>query len=135
MLAKGLQKLRDFFKQAKKWFTTQLIYVPLSAHTCSLEGGGGGEWYSDIFILRRLGSFWVQNFEFQIFWGFQKNEYFWGMKILWIFFWCQLASYLERGPLMWTMPLHLHVNQKSDYDMVIMSSQTWTLFKSHFYAF
>ena len=21
-----------------------------------------------------------------------------------------------RGPLMWMMPLHLHVNQKSDYD-------------------
>ena len=36
----------------------------------------------------------------------------------------QLASYLERGPLMWMMPLHLHVNQKSDYDydMMILSS-------------
>ena len=30
----------------------------------------------------------------------------------------QLASYLERGPLMWTMPLHLHVNQKADYDII-----------------
>ena len=28
----------------------------------------------------------------------------------------QLASYLEGGPLMWMMPLHLHVNQKSDFD-------------------
>ena len=28
----------------------------------------------------------------------------------------QLASYLERGPLMWMMPLHLHVNQKFDYE-------------------
>ena len=28
----------------------------------------------------------------------------------------QLAGYLERGLLMWMMPLHLHVNQKSDYD-------------------
>ena len=28
----------------------------------------------------------------------------------------QLASYLEGGPLIWMMPLHLHVNQKSDYD-------------------
>ena len=29
----------------------------------------------------------------------------------------QLASYLEGGPLMWMMPLHLHVNnQKADYD-------------------
>ena len=26
------------------------------------------------------------------------------------------SRYLERGPLMWMMPLHLHVNQKSDYD-------------------
>ena len=31
----------------------------------------------------------------------------------------QLASYLEGGPLMWMMPLHLHVNQKSDYDMIV----------------
>ena len=28
----------------------------------------------------------------------------------------QQASYLERGPLMWMLPLYLHVNQKSDYD-------------------
>ena len=28
----------------------------------------------------------------------------------------QLASYLERGPLIWMMPLHLHVN-KNDYDV------------------
>ena len=28
----------------------------------------------------------------------------------------QLASYLEMGPLMWMMPLHLQANQKSDYD-------------------
>ena len=28
----------------------------------------------------------------------------------------QLASYLERGRLMWMIPLHLHVNQRSDYD-------------------
>ena len=26
------------------------------------------------------------------------------------------AASQERGPLMWMMPLHLHVNQKSDYD-------------------
>ena len=37
--------------------------------------------------MRRLGAcFGVHNFEFQYFGGFQKNEYFWGMKILWIFF-------------------------------------------------
>ena len=27
-----------------------------------------------------------------------------------------LASYLEGGKLIWMMPLHLHVNQKSNYD-------------------
>ena len=33
----------------------------------------------------------------------------------------QLASCLEGVPLMWMMPLHLHVNQKSDYDDVATS--------------
>ena len=28
----------------------------------------------------------------------------------------QLASYMEGGPLMWMMPLHMPVNHKSDYD-------------------
>ena len=28
----------------------------------------------------------------------------------------QQASYLEGGPLMWMLPLYLHVNKKSDYD-------------------
>ena len=32
----------------------------------------------------------------------------------------QLARYLEGGPLMWMMPLQLHVNQKSDYDMIFV---------------
>ena len=35
----------------------------------------------------------------------------------------QLASYLERGPLMWMMSLHLHVNQKSDYDDDMIASK------------
>ena len=30
----------------------------------------------------------------------------------------QQASYLERGPLVWMLPLYLHVNQISDYDMI-----------------
>ena len=39
--------------------------------------------------IRRLGLFFgVQNFEFQYFWGvFKKINIFWGMKILWMFFW------------------------------------------------
>ena len=33
----------------------------------------------------------------------------------------QQASYLEGGLLMWLLPLH--VNQKSDYDMIIRSAK------------
>ena len=36
----------------------------------------------------------------------------------------QLASYLEGGSLMWMMPLHLHVSQKSDYDDMMSISIT-----------
>ena len=36
--------------------------------------------YSDIFTC-----FGVQNIEFQHFLVFQKSDYFWGMKILWIY--------------------------------------------------
>ena len=28
----------------------------------------------------------------------------------------QQASYLEGGPLMWMLPLYMHINQKSDDD-------------------
>ena len=49
------------------------------------------------------GHFWVQNFEFQYFWGFQKNEYFLGCVDLVDIFWG--------------------------------SSQNWTIFRGHFYAF
>ena len=69
------------------------------------RGGGGGGGGSDISYIRRLGSFFgVQNFEFQYLLGFsEKIHIFWGMKILWIFFWG--------------------------------SSQNWTIFRGHFYAF
>ena len=39
--------------------------------------------------------------------------------LVWDLPWVQQASYLERGPLMWMLPLYLHVNQKSDYDYII----------------
>ena len=41
----------------------------------------------------------------------------------------QQASYLEGGPLMWMLPLYLHVNQKSDYDMKVPCEAWW--FHSH----
>ena len=39
----------------------------------------------------------------------------------------QQASYLEGGPLMWMLPLYLHVNQKSDYDMILLGFSCWLL--------
>ena len=47
--------------------------------------GGGG--FSDILIYTQIQTILVvQNVLFQYCLGFQKNEYFGGMKILWIFF-------------------------------------------------
>ena len=61
------------------------------------RGGGGGG--SDIFhtYLGLCYFFGFDFFEFQYFGGFQKTEYFWGMKILWIFFWGhhKIGLYLE----------------------------------------
>ena len=60
--------------------------------------------YSDVFIHTQARViFLVQNFEFQYFLGFQKNEYFWGYE---------------------------------DFvDIFLGSSQNWTIFRGHFYAF
>ena len=66
-------------------------------------GGGGGTLLS---YISRLGLFLgVQNFEFQYFWGFQKNEYFF------------LGTY------------------EDFVDIFLGSSQIWTIFRGHFYAF
>ena len=50
-------------------------------------GGVGGGGYSDIFI-RTLARviFLFKILNFNIFGGFQKNKYFGGMKILWLFY-------------------------------------------------
>ena len=32
-----------------------------------------------------------------------------------------VSSYMEGGPLMWMMPIHLHINKKSDYSIMILS--------------
>ena len=37
----------------------------------------------------------------------------------------QQASYLEGGSLVWMLPLYLHVNQKSDYDDMMISDIRW----------
>ena len=46
------------------------------------------------------------------------TDFFFFEDVFIIVYGVQLISYLEGGPLMWIMPMHLHVNQKSDYDMI-----------------
>ena len=66
-------------------------------HLGSQGGGGGGGGTLIFSYIRRLRSFFgVQNFEFQYFWGFQKNKYFlgyedfvdifWGSSLIWTIF-------------------------------------------------
>ena len=67
--------------------TTTQHLTPVRLEPAAPGGGGGGTlMFSHI---RRLGPFfWVQNSEFQYYFGFsEKLISFWGMKILWIFFW------------------------------------------------
>ena len=58
----------------------------MSALNSSVVSAQGG---TLIFSYIRLGSFFwgFKILNFNIFWGFQKNKYFLGIKILWIFFW------------------------------------------------
>ena len=66
-------KMLDFFCSCIQF------YVLLSQ-----QWGGGTPIFS---CIRKLGSFWgVQNFVFQYFLGFQKNEYFWVRKFCGYFF-------------------------------------------------
>ena len=45
----------------------------------------------------------------------------------------QQASYLEGGPLMWMLPLYLHVNQNSNYDDHIWAWRpSWSTNSDHF---
>ena len=62
--------------------------------------------------IRRLWVFWgFKILNFNIFWGFQKNEYFLGIKMLWIFF---FFFFFGGGG---------------------GSSQYWIILRGHFYAF
>ena len=96
-------------KELNLWLLTR---TPKGLCVC----GGGPLVFS---YIRRVGSFMgVQNFKFQYFWGFQQNNYFLGMKILWIFFgvitkldyikglflcilWSFLRVIVENGDIFW----------------------------------
>ena len=40
---------------------------------------------------------------------------------------CAASQLPGRGPLMWMVPLHLYVNQKSDYDMMMTVKSGWPI--------
>ena len=61
-------------------------------------------WACGTFLWRSQNSMWYTDW-----WQAGRGDQVWDLLCV------QLASYLIRGPLMWMMPLNLHVNQKSDY--------------------
>ena len=64
-------------------FVVVINNLPRRTRYAAQEGGGGTLIFS---YTRRLRPFLgVQKFNFSMFWGFQRNEYFGGMTILWIF--------------------------------------------------
>ena len=58
-----------------------------------------------LYILRLGSIFWIQNFEFQFIFGFSEKNIFWGMKILWIFFW----GHHEIGLYLGVISMHFRV--------------------------
>ena len=73
-------------KNIIQYLATALEKKYFSPFLRSLMSSQGGN--LTFLYIRRLELFFgVQNFEFQYFWGFSKKNIFWGMKILWIFFW------------------------------------------------
>ena len=78
------------------------------------QGGGGGGTLILSYIHRLRLFFWVQNFEFQYFLGFQKNEYCFGCEDFVDIYWdpiirgsflCILGSFLkvkvQNGSIFW----------------------------------
>ena len=76
----------------------------LAVKTQGMWGGG----HFDIFIHVYVGSghfFGFKILNFNIFWGFQENEYFWGTKILWIF----LGGHHKIGLYLGVISIHFRV--------------------------
>ena len=69
-------------KYAPKILLLLSITYPEEQDTQLRMGGGGGLWVTLIFsYTRRLRPFLrVQKFNFSMFWGFQRNEYFCGYE-------------------------------------------------------
>ena len=70
---------------------------------------GGPRWHGSSWQrgIAESGSSWLSTLMIEI-----CGDLVWDLPCV------QQASYLEVGPLMWMLPLYLHVNQKSSYDMI-----------------
>ena len=61
---------RDIIWTSNRWRRTTITKIP--TWVLAPRGGGGGDLIFS--YIRRLGSFfWVQNYEFQYFWGFSEK--------------------------------------------------------------
>ena len=78
------------------------LYQPVCLYVSQGGGGGGVLWYFHTHV-RSVHFLGFKILNFDIFWGFQKNKYFFGYEKFVVIFWG--------------------------------SSQNWTIFRGHFYAF
>ena len=70
---------------------------------CDCPRGGGTLIFS---YIRRLALFFgFKILNFNILRGFQKNKYFWGIKILWIFF----GGHHKIGLYLWVISMYFRV--------------------------
>ena len=83
---------------------------PLTYRLMESMGLGGPKWHGSSWQrgIAESGSFRLSTLMIDV-----PGDLVWDLPSV------QQASYLEGGPLMWELPLYLHVNQKSDYDMTI----------------
>ena len=80
---------------------------PLTYRLMESVGLGGPKWHGSSWQrgIAESGSSWLSTLMIDV-----PGDLVWDLPCV------QQASYLEGGPLMWMLPLHLHVNKKSDYD-------------------
>ena len=81
---------------------------PLTYRLIESLGLGGPKWHGSSWQrgIAESGSSWLSTLMIDV-----PGDLVWDLPCV------QQASYLEGGTLMWMLPLYLHVNQKSDYDI------------------
>ena len=90
------------------------VKTPFTYRLRESLGLGGPRWPGSSWQrgIAESGSFWLSTLMIDI-----PEDLVWDLPCV------QQASYLEEGPLMWMLFLFLHVNQKSNYDTMMMTSR------------